>query len=50
MTSGNKLKPIASRLILIIGALLPIDCNEKYTTNPACIAEGFDFAVNKPNA
>ena len=50
MTSGNKLKPIASKLIPIIGVLLLIDYNEKYTTNPACIAEGFDFAVNKHNA
>ncbi|HEY9169431.1 MAG TPA: hypothetical protein VIN72_08085 [Lutibacter sp.] len=39
-----------SRLILIIGALLLIGCNEAITTNPEYVSDGSDFPVGKPNA
>jgi len=50
MIFGNKLKPITSRLILIIGALILIGCNGAIPTNPEYISDGFDFPVGKPNA
>lgn len=50
MTSGNKLYYIASRLILIIGVLILIGCNEVIPTNPDYISDGFDYPVGKPNA
>jgi murein DD-endopeptidase MepM/ murein hydrolase activator NlpD len=50
MTSGNKLKPIASRLLLIIGALLLTGCKQEFPTNPDYISDGFDFPVGKPNS
>jgi len=39
-----------SSLILIIGALLLIGCNEAIPTNPEYVSDGFDFPVGKPNA
>jgi len=50
MIFGNKIKPITSKLFLIIGILFLIGCNDAIPTNPDYISDGFDMPIGKPDA